>query len=138
MPGAVREFVTAASMAESANDAPGRREDYWAEVAEHANVRVSSAAGAVGDAAQLEEGSELFRMGTAVARGFGLAYHYGRQGWPDRARPAGEEAEAGLEAWLARIRSERPVSARTMVATRNLARGHTVFDGAGNVTLAVG
>lgn len=134
----VVEFVTGRSMAESGNDSSGKRADYWDEVAEHANSRVSMAASAVADAAQLEPGSELFRMGTAVARDEGLSYHYDRQGWPERSRPARERAEAGLEAFITRIRSDRPASTRTAVVTRNLARGHVVFDGPANVTLAVG
>lgn len=130
-----REYVTPASFMASIN---GTDMDYAAECAEHGNSWLDAIASAIADASQLEEGGTLRREAAAVARDKMLAYHYSRQGWPERAKEAGARAEAGKDAFVARIKADRPASTRTIVVSRNLAGGLSYIEPSGQVTLGLG
>lgn len=133
-----REWVTLAGLKALANETSDARDGYWLACAHHASTWLETALGRWADAGQLEEGSPYRDQAESVGTDKALAYHYSLQGWPDRERPKAEAAQQGLEALIDRLKADRPGSVRTVVTSRNLARGHVIFDGAGNATLAVG
>jgi len=130
-----REYVTAGSFMRTIG---GDDIDYASECADHANSWLDASLSAVADPAQLDEGGTLRREASPVARDKALAYHYDRQGWPDRAKGAGARADAGRDSLLGRIRAARPASTKTVVVSRNLAGGLSYIEPSGQVTLGLG
>lgn len=130
-----REYVTAASFMKTIN---GSDLDHAAECAEHGNAWLDMILSSVADASQLDEGGPRRREAAPVARDKALSYHYSLQGWPDRAKEAGDRAVEGKDLLLERIKADRPRAVRTVVASRNLASGLSYIEPSGHVTLGLG
>lgn len=116
----------------------GERTSYCLELADHGNQTVAAAVGAVADPSQVARGSPLWKMLASCAADHAVALHYTYQGWPERARPLRQGADARLQALVARARADLPESQGIAVARGDWGGGHTVWDPAGNVVLGLG
>ena len=134
------EFVTLERLKAALSITDGEDDARLLPCVEHGNVSVSTEVSAVADIAQVEAGGPLHRMAELVATDRALAFWYERQNWMPLAKATSERAKAGMEALMARIRADRPDSTETVISTRGLSSGLTLFDptGAAHVTLAVG